>query len=123
MVLDLPLLDYGNEDVLANGGLPMMKARQKIRADQVPRLRKALIVRVAKDCGVLVSKGGSGGSVIEKDELRAPGESGGMGREEHEIDGGNEGLRPLLDGTERCSSPIKGTDQIGHDISAEDSEG
>ena len=79
----------------------MVQTSFKIDADDVPGFWKNIGVGHAECRWLLLREGGDCGVVVKEDHLRAPDDDGGERRVEHEVDGGNQSLGPVLQGAER----------------------
>ena len=105
----------GDELVFVPAGLTAGHDRFDLRADDGPNLGPALFSTLAESAGVLVlADAGTVSIVIKLDVLFAPPEEHGMAGAEDGVDGGDEGLRPLLDGTDRGHAPVVGAGEVRH---------
>ena len=96
-VLQYAVAFEGDHDVFPDGSLAELEAGLDVRPDQVPRLLEDLTIAAAQSVRMVDADGRDRGIVVEKDEVFAPGERRGQGRAEHEIDVGDQDLRPALD--------------------------
>ena len=114
-VLEFAVAIDGDELVLVPAGFAAGEDRFDLGADNGPNLGPALFSALAESAGVLVlSDAGTVSIVIKLDVLFAPPEEHGMAGTEDGVDGGDEGLRPLLDGTDRGNAPVVGAGEVRH---------
>ncbi len=120
-VLEFAVAIDGDELVLVPAGFAAGEDRFDLGADDRPDLGPALFSALAKGTRVLVlADAGTVSIVIKLDVLFTPPEEHGMAGSEDGVDGGDEGLRPLLDGTDRSHAPVVGTREVRHLTCAKD---